>query len=190
MFQAKVDSTSFNNAKNRLIKYLGWGPNDVRNHPESMPYGLDSNPIKDMIAIYAQNANGGQSIVIGYINKNQLADVGEMRVYATDKDGNLQGSVWCKKDGEIDIVAQGNSTKIKLNQGTSKAVLGDKNKTALTDFYNAINIVKTFATAAKASVTDPTLVTAATALETALTALLPTIQSDINATESNNLSLE
>lgn len=189
MFTGIVNSTSFNNAKSRFIKFTGWGKNDVKNHTECMPYGLDSNPIKNTTAIYIQNASG-QLVVIGYINVNQLADVGEYRTYATDSDGNLQGSIWLKKNGDVEILAHGNSTKVKINQGSSPGVLGDKNKTALTDIYNAFNIVKTFATAAKASVTDPTLVTAATTLETALTALLPTMQSDINNTNSQNLTLD
>lgn len=98
MFKGKVISTSLNNLKNRLIKFTGFGKYDVQNQLESMPYGLDSSPIKNMSAIYSPTANGAQSIVIGYINKNQLAGAGEFRTFCTDEEGNEKFYTWMKVD--------------------------------------------------------------------------------------------
>lgn len=142
MFIGRVNSTSFSNAKERLVKFLGWGKNDVQSQKEASPYGTDSNPIKNMVAIYAQTANGSESIVIGYINKNQLADVGEHRIYATDSDGDLKGSIWLKKNGAIEIKATGDTTQpIKLNTGQYKAVLGDKLTTTLNDVVSLLSVI-------------------------------------------------
>jgi hypothetical protein len=101
MFSGIVNSTSFDNLKRRLVKFIGFSKNDVQDHPESMPYGLDSNPIQKMVAIYAHLGNGGRTVVIGYINQNQLADVGEMRIYSTDSNGSLKTYVWCKNNGDL-----------------------------------------------------------------------------------------
>ena len=177
MFTGIVNSTSFNNLKTRFIKFTGWGKNDVRNHAECMPYGLDSNPVQNMTAIYIQSPSG-QQVVLGYVNINQKADVGEMRIYSTDKDGNLVGQVWCKNDP--------NSAP---PSGTVPAVLGDKNKTALTDFYNLAVQIQTFATSCQDSTSDPTLVIAATALNEYISSQLQQIQNDINETESKNVAL-
>lgn len=144
MFIGRVNSTSFNNAKERLIKFLGWGPNDVQSQKEASPYGTDSNPIKGMSAIYAQTANGSESVVIGYINKNQLADVGEHRTYSTDSDGNLKASIWLKKNGKILINADGDSTEVQINTGQYKAVLGDKNQTVLNNIATVLTTMNTW----------------------------------------------
>jgi len=138
MFIGRVNSTSFSNAKERLIKFLGWGKNDVQSQKEASPYGTDSSPIKNMIAIYAQTANGSESIVIGYINKNQLADVGEHRIYSTNSDGDLQAEIWLKKNGKILINANGDSTEVQINTGQYKAVLGDKNQTVLNNLATVL----------------------------------------------------
>lgn len=145
MFIGRVNSTSFNDAKNRIVKFLGFGKGDVQSQKEAAPYGTDSNPIKNMVAIYAQTANGSESVVIGYINKNQLADVGEHRIYATNSDGDLQGSIWLKKTGAIELKASGDTSQlIKLNSGSSKAVLGDKTKDVLTDISTVLTAINTW----------------------------------------------
>lgn len=177
MFTGIVNGTSFDNLKSRLIKFIGYGTNDVKNQPEAMPYGLDSNPVKNMTAIYVQNVSG-QLVVIGYININQLADVGEFRTYATDKDGNLQGSVWLKNNGDVNIVAQGNSTKIKLNQGSSNAVLGDKLNTTLNDIVTVLTAINAWGI----TVAPVPLPTQAVTIAQIIT--------DINQIQSQNVSLD
>lgn len=177
MLTGIVNSTSLNNAKTRLIKFIGWGPNDVKQHAECMPYGLDSNPVNNMKAVYIQNS-GGQLVVIGYINVNQKADVGEFRVYATDKDGNLQGSIWLKNTGEIDILATGSPKTIKLNSGSSKAVLGDKLTTVLNDVSNILSAVQVWSL----TVTPPP--------STPLLPLITQLNLDIQEIQSQNVSLD
>ncbi len=177
MFTAIINSTSFNNAKNRIIKFIGWGPNDVKQCAESMPYGLDSNPINNFTAIYIQSSSG-KMVVIGYINPNQKADTGEFRTYSTDKDGNLKGSIWLKNTGEIDILATGDTQQIiKLNSGSSKAVLGDKLTTTLNDIVTVLTAVNTWGL----TVTPPLPTQAPT---------ITKIISDIQEIQSQNVSLD
>lgn len=142
------------------------------------PWGDDSNPIKGMIAVYAESTTQRQPVIIGYFNKNSLAGIGEKRIYSTDADGNIMGQVWLKNDGSA-----------QSTPNCSAAVLGDKNKIALTDFYDLAEQMQVFTTACMESITDPTLRTAATALNEYLNTALPAIQADIDATQSINVAL-
>ena len=104
----KVDSTFFSKVKERVVKLLLFGRDDVRTAEEAMPYGVDSSPIKGMIAVYAETSAKGDPVIIGYINKNQLALVGEHRIYSTDQNGVLKTFIWLKNDGTMLL---GGSTK-------------------------------------------------------------------------------
>jgi hypothetical protein len=50
------------------------GKSDVRECIEVSPYGIDSNPIKDMIALYGPTGENGKDVIIGYLNKNRTAE--------------------------------------------------------------------------------------------------------------------
>lgn len=99
----KVISTEIDSLTRRLIKVLRIGKSDVRTPFEAVPYGIDSSPIKDMVAVYSETAEKGKDVIVGYLNKNQLADVGENRMYATDANGNLKLYVWLKADGTMEL---------------------------------------------------------------------------------------
>ena len=79
------------------------GRKDVQTPLESSPASIDSNPVKDLIAVYAKTGEIGKDVIIGYINKNQKALKGEIRLYATDNDGVEQSFFWVRKDGNIEI---------------------------------------------------------------------------------------
>lgn len=98
-----VISTEVDNMQRRIVKFLRMGKKDIRTSLETSPYGVDSNPIKGMIAIYGETGQNGQTVIVGYINKNQLSDVGEFRTYSTDADGTLKFYTWLKKDGTYEI---------------------------------------------------------------------------------------
>lgn len=98
----KVISTSLKSAK-RLIKFLRYGRADVKENMECSPYGLDSNPIKDTRAVYTQTTSASQSVVIGYVNTMQKADVGEFRTFATNANGVEVFYTWMKADGSMEI---------------------------------------------------------------------------------------
>lgn len=99
----KVISTAVDKVKRRLVKIARYGKDDIQTPVEAMPYGTDANPIADMIAVYSQTSEKGNPVIIGYINKNQLAGVGEHRTYSTDADGVLKFYIWQKNDGTCEI---------------------------------------------------------------------------------------
>lgn len=87
----------------RIVKVLCFGKSDVRTAYEVAPYGTDSQAPKDTIAIYADTSNNGERIVVGYINKQQLAQVGEHRTFSTDQNGEMKFYIWQKNDGTCEI---------------------------------------------------------------------------------------
>ena len=99
----KVISTNLDNLSRRVIKILRLGKSDVRTALEATPYGIDSNPVKDMIAIYSPLGTKGKKVIIGYLNKNQLAEVGGLRLYSTDENGSEQNFVYLRSSGDIEI---------------------------------------------------------------------------------------
>lgn len=96
----------------RILKVKQFG---VKTALESSPFGVDSNPIKDMIAVYSNTSNDSESVVIGYLNKNQLAQAGETRLFSLDSSGNLQSYLHLKNDGIIEINGNTNFT-LKYNE--------------------------------------------------------------------------
>lgn len=97
----KVISSEIDKLNRRVVKYLRLGKDDVQSSLTAAPYGVDANPIKDMVAIYATSTSKEEKVIIGYINKNQLAEAGEHRIFSTDDNGVLQTFIWLKKDGNI-----------------------------------------------------------------------------------------
>ena len=98
---ATVDSTSTEDGM-RMIKVDQFGAKEPY---ECAPFRFDSNPVKDMTAVYADTSENGEPIIIGYINENQLADVGELRLYNSNK-----SYIWLKNDDTIEL--NGNSRTI------------------------------------------------------------------------------
>ena len=82
----------------RILKVLQYGPKTAN---ECGPFGLDSSPLENYTAIYAETANAGESLIIGYIQKNQIAKQGEARLFSLDSNGLLKAEIFCKADGSI-----------------------------------------------------------------------------------------
>lgn len=99
----KIISTRIDQGK-RLIKFLKMGINDVQEMNTVQPFGIDGNPRKDMIALYAPTGEQGKAIIIGYINKNQVAAVGETRLYSTESDSDTEKFyIHLKNDGTAEV---------------------------------------------------------------------------------------
>lgn len=111
----KVFSSNTNDLKQRLIKVLRMGRNDVQTSIQAAPYGVDSNPVKDMVAVYGKTETDGSTVIIGYLNKNSLADVGELRLFSTDANGSEKFYTWLKNDGTIEIGGNQNFA-VKFNE--------------------------------------------------------------------------
>lgn len=113
----KTISTKLTNAV-RFVKFLRMGDNDIQEVEQVAPYGVDSNPIKDMVALYAPTLQQGNAVVVGYINKNQIADVGETRIFSTDSDGELKTYIHLLNDGVMEI---GGDADFMVRFGPTKA---------------------------------------------------------------------
>ena len=85
------------------MKAYRYGNIDVQTPLQASPFGLDSAPIKDMVAVYSKTDNDDTNVVIGYFNKNLLAQTGESRLFSTDAQGNLKTYIWLKNDGNIQL---------------------------------------------------------------------------------------
>jgi hypothetical protein len=127
----KTISASINNFTQRVIKFYRFGKDDVQTALEYGPYGVDSNPIAGMIAIYGPTTDKGETTIIGYLNKNQKASPGEMRIFATNADGVEKFYIWQKADGTCEIGGAGNFS-VKFNELKTEF---DKLKT---DFNNLV----------------------------------------------------
>ena len=105
---SKVISTRLKNAR-RFIKILINGRDDVQEINVVSPYGVDSNPVKNMIALYSSTSEKGKAVVIGYVNKSALADIGELRLFSTDADGDPDNGAFIhlKNDGTAEMLGTG-----------------------------------------------------------------------------------
>lgn len=96
---AKIKSSLLEKAK-RILKVEQFG---AKTAIESGPFGEDSSPLKDMIAIYTNTSESGEQVILGYINKNQLASPGEKRIYSLRPDGTLSFAIHLKNDGTVEV---------------------------------------------------------------------------------------
>ncbi len=88
----------------RLIqKVRRLGKSDIQTAPVCAPYGIDSNAIADMIAVYADSSMKGDSVIIGYINKNALAEVGGLRLFSTNSAGAEQFYVYLRASNNLEL---------------------------------------------------------------------------------------
>jgi len=100
-----IISAAFDDAKKRIVKINVMGKNDTQTAIQAAPFGIDSNPVKNMIAVYAKTSEVGRTVLIGYLNKEQIAEVGETRIFATDENGGklTKGYIHLKNDETIEI---------------------------------------------------------------------------------------
>ena len=152
----KVISSQVNKINQRLIKVLRYGKSDIQTPIQATPYGCDSNPIKDVVAVYGKTESDGSTIIIGYLNKNSLAGVGEYRNYSTDEDGVVKFYTWLKSDGTMEIGGNTNFA-VKFNElKTEFNALKTSHNNLLTEYKTHVHNVT-----AVGSPTAPTISTQA-----------------------------
>lgn len=95
-----VISSEFDKLKRLVVK--SWNGKSVTVTAEEVSsYGIDSNPIKGMVAVYAKSEVDGAEVIIGYLNKGRVASIGETRLFSTDSNGELKANVWLKNNGDF-----------------------------------------------------------------------------------------
>lgn len=115
MKSAKVISTAINDAKNMVIKVLRLGTKDVQTSKQIAPFGIDSNPIKDMVAVHTETGIKGETIIVGYVNKEHIADIGELRLFSTDSDGEIKATVFLRNNETLELMGDSNFL-VKFNE--------------------------------------------------------------------------
>ncbi len=114
----------FIRAKQRFIQVMAMGEHDIREPFECMPFGIDSAPLDGMVALYSDTTNSEESVIIGYINENQVAKMGEIRLYSLDANGNQSTFVHLKNNGTVEFM--GNTHNLvrytPLNSGLQQFV--------------------------------------------------------------------
>lgn len=121
-------STSVDVLKRRVVKILRMGKSDIQTSFGVAPYGVDSNPIKDMIAVHAETGEKGKTVIVGYINKNAIADVGELRLFSTDSLGVEKKYIWLKNDNTIEVGGNGdNMVRYSVLETAFNTLLADLN---------------------------------------------------------------
>lgn len=96
---SKFKSAAIKNGA-RILQVLGIS---LSTADEIMPFGEDSCPLPNMIAIYCKTSNIAEPVVIGYLNKNQVAASGEKRIYSLRPDGTLSFYAWLHNDGTMEL---------------------------------------------------------------------------------------
>ena len=147
----KVISTQEDAEIRRLTKILGLGTDDVQEVLQVAPYGDDSNPIKGMVAVMSETNDSGESVVVGYVNKNQISKVGEKRIFSTDSDGNVVMFLHLKNDGTAEFGGNSDFMVRYSNLETAYNSL----KQSVSDLTSAFNS-HTHATAATGPPVPPT----------------------------------
>jgi hypothetical protein len=123
----KVISTSFDEAKRLIVKVLFRGKiidgkGDIRTPIEASPFGIDSNPTEKKVAIYAQSSVKGQYYIIGYLNTDRIAKVGETRIFSTNESGELQAYVLATNAGNILELNGNDNWAVKFNELKTEAI--------------------------------------------------------------------
>ncbi len=96
---AKYFSSAIEQGK-RILKVTQFGTKTAK---ECYPFGFDSQPLEGMTAIYSETSNADESVIIGYISKNQLAGKGESRMYSVDASGVPVAYILCDASGRISL---------------------------------------------------------------------------------------
>mgnify|MGYP007071642478 CR=1 FL=1 len=103
MWLTTTISTATDSLGRLIQKVRRLGKQDIQTAPVIAPYGFDSNPIKDMVAVYAETAVKGDTVIIGYLNKNSIAAVGGVRLFSTDTEGAEQFYVYLKPNNILEL---------------------------------------------------------------------------------------
>lgn len=67
------------------------------------PFGIDSNPLGNWTAIYADTTNAGEAVILGYINRDCITEQGEIRIYSIGDDQTVKAYVYARKDGVLEL---------------------------------------------------------------------------------------
>lgn len=136
MYLSQFISSTLESLK-RVVNINLFGNQDPRSAVEVGPFGVDSSPRgKDLFAVYAKTGRDGDEIILGYINKQQIAQRGEMRIYSMASDNDYATDIILRADGTIEVGGYANHmTQFEGLQTAFNQLRSDFN--ALVTLYNA-----------------------------------------------------
>ena len=100
---SKTNDSTTDSLTRRILKVLTFGKLSVNNAYQASPFGIDSNPMKGSTAVIAESTGNGEKVVLGYLNKNQIAERGGFRIYAEDEDGDESIYIYLRPNGQIEF---------------------------------------------------------------------------------------
>ena len=111
-------------ATSEFIKILRYGKSDVQTSDQYLPFGIDSKPVKELVAAQATTNDKGETIVFGYLIRSEATKEGETRIFATNAEGAEVFSVYFKNDGTCEFggTADNFVRYLKLNEGMQNFV--------------------------------------------------------------------
>jgi len=125
----RILSTRFDDSKRLISKFLRNGSDDVAESFTAEPFGLDSNPIKNIRAVFSKTESTADSVTIGFINEKKETKTGESRLFSTDENGELKIFVHLKNDGTIEFGGDvGNLTRFQELETAFNQLKADHNK--------------------------------------------------------------
>ena len=86
-----------------FIKILRYGEKDVQTSDQYLPFGIDSKPIKEMLAAQARTGNSEDTVIFGYLVESAETEEGEIRLYSTDAEGAAQFYIKLLKTGTCEF---------------------------------------------------------------------------------------
>lgn len=94
------------------------------------PYGFDSNPTKNYIAIVSGTMSNEEPVVVGYLNPRAFTTLnpGDSAQYATNENGDVVGTIVARNNGTIEILGNDDN-----------AVRFSKLKTAYEELQTKVN---------------------------------------------------
>lgn len=80
--------------------------NAVEETKQAPPFGFDSVPTKNWIAVLSETMSNEDPVIIGYLNQNALSDLkeGESMIFNTDANGAIQGKIIMRNDATIQML--------------------------------------------------------------------------------------
>ncbi len=123
-----ITLTRIKSATKEFIKVLRFGKGDIQTADNVSPHGIDSKPVKNQLAIYAETRDAGQAIILGYLKNFDKTKAGETRIFATDEDGNEVFDIFIKNNGQCEFGGSGdNATRFKPLEDAATKLAADIN---------------------------------------------------------------
>ena len=90
-------------ATSEFVKILRYGKDDVQTSDQYLPAGIDSKPVKEQVAAQSTTDDKGETAILGYRIESDKTNEGEIRIFATDSDGNDVLDLLLKNDGTAEF---------------------------------------------------------------------------------------